>query len=335
MVKAEQEGSAFVASNGIDLNEILCVEEERVVGNDNTVVFHRLRLQIPPSPLRPHFVKARVRVRRYQDGSHAIFDGPRRIGRYDIVGTLVGEFAPPMEKPEPSALSEASRRAEGPSRTLRAAERGGLARARPYLTALPREAMDPGRSAPGNGLVGLTRKWPWRHRSTNGQRQNERPTHVLHKPDKFICYRHGIMPGLGVLGNQRLTGPPMKAPRIVQTRRPKPSKPEADKSTSLPASASTTSAVVTVRSPNDIAQTDASRRCATAATSYEAIQASPGARARHRRRPLRPSRPSKLGPAWVYARSRCVNGGLPGRWPNKCPGSAEHFWTSGGWIHNS
>ena len=36
VVKAEQDGSAFVAIPGVDLNEILCVQEERQVGNDNT-----------------------------------------------------------------------------------------------------------------------------------------------------------------------------------------------------------------------------------------------------------------------------------------------------------
>jgi len=87
-VKPEQDGSAFVLIPCVDLNEILCVQEERQVGNDNTVTFHRLRLQIPPSPLRPHFVKARVKVRRYQDGSHAIFHGPRCLGRYDAAGLL-------------------------------------------------------------------------------------------------------------------------------------------------------------------------------------------------------------------------------------------------------
>ena len=90
-VKAEQEGSAFVAIPGIELNEILCIQEERQVGNDNTVTFHRLRLQIPPSPLRPHFVKARVRVRQYHDGTHAIFHGPRCLGRYDTAGRLSAE----------------------------------------------------------------------------------------------------------------------------------------------------------------------------------------------------------------------------------------------------
>ena len=85
-VKAEQEGTAFVPAPGLALNEILCIQEDRQVGNDNTVIFHRLRLQIPPSPLRPHFVKARVKVRRYHDGTHAIFHGPRCIGRYDAAG---------------------------------------------------------------------------------------------------------------------------------------------------------------------------------------------------------------------------------------------------------
>jgi hypothetical protein len=85
-VAAEQSGSAFVAVAGIDLREVLCHQEERQVGNDNTVVFQRLRLQIPASPLRAHYVRATVKVRRYQAASHAVFHGPRCIGRYDAAG---------------------------------------------------------------------------------------------------------------------------------------------------------------------------------------------------------------------------------------------------------
>jgi transposase len=165
-VKAEQDGSAFVAIPGVDLNEILCIQEERQVANDNTVTFHRLRLQIPPSPLRAHFVKARVKVRHYADGTYAIFHGPRRIGRYDAEGRLSGEFAPPVCPAEPST---ASPRAGAPSTTLRAAKGGGPASARPSLTALPREAPQMDRSAPGNGADGHTRKFslttPLRHRT--------------------------------------------------------------------------------------------------------------------------------------------------------------------------
>ena len=90
-VKAEQEGSAFVAIPGVDLNEILCVQEERQVGHDNCVSFNRLKLQIPESPLRAHFVKANVKVRHYIDGTHAIFHGPRCIGRYDGKGAFTAE----------------------------------------------------------------------------------------------------------------------------------------------------------------------------------------------------------------------------------------------------
>lgn len=61
----------------------------RLVGNDNCVSFNRLKLQIPESPLRPHFVKATVKVRRYHDGAYAIFHGPRCLGRYDHNGIEV------------------------------------------------------------------------------------------------------------------------------------------------------------------------------------------------------------------------------------------------------
>jgi transposase len=82
------EGSAFTPILGVDFDEILCVEEERQVGQDNCVSYRTLKLQIPESPMRPHFVKARVKVHVYPDGSHALFHGPRCIGRYDETGAL-------------------------------------------------------------------------------------------------------------------------------------------------------------------------------------------------------------------------------------------------------
>lgn len=86
-VKAALDGSAFVPYVGRDLADILCVQEERRVGNDNTVRYRGLALQIPPSPLRHHFVKATVRVHEYPDGRLALFHGPRCIGRYGADGT--------------------------------------------------------------------------------------------------------------------------------------------------------------------------------------------------------------------------------------------------------
>ena len=46
-IVAEQEGSAFVADTTGAWREILCVQEDRIVGNDNTVKWQRLSLQLP------------------------------------------------------------------------------------------------------------------------------------------------------------------------------------------------------------------------------------------------------------------------------------------------
>ena len=91
-VAAEQEGSAFVKVAGVDLREFLCLQEDRQVDRDNTVSYRRMKLQIPPSPLRCHFVKVRVKVRQYPDASLAIFHGHRCLGRYDAAGTLMEDI---------------------------------------------------------------------------------------------------------------------------------------------------------------------------------------------------------------------------------------------------
>ena len=89
-VPAEGEGSAFVPWAGAGaLADILCVQEERVVGNDNTVRYKRLTLSIPPDTHRRHYVKSRVRVREYPDGGLAVFAGPRRLADYDREGRLI------------------------------------------------------------------------------------------------------------------------------------------------------------------------------------------------------------------------------------------------------
>lgn len=82
---AEADGSAFVPFAGA-LDDILCVHADRVVGNDNTVRYRGLSLQIPPDRHRHHYVKARVRVHEYPDGTLAIFHGPRCMARYRAAG---------------------------------------------------------------------------------------------------------------------------------------------------------------------------------------------------------------------------------------------------------
>ena len=79
---AEGQGSAFVPFAGA-LDDILCVHADRVVGNDNTVRYRGLTLQIPPDRHRHHYVKARVRVHEYPDRTLALFHGPRCLARYN------------------------------------------------------------------------------------------------------------------------------------------------------------------------------------------------------------------------------------------------------------
>jgi len=85
--------SAFVAlRDPVALVDILCIEDERVVARDNTVAYDGLRLQLPESRLRAHYVKARVKVRRYPDGSLAVLHGPRLLARYAADGQpIAGE----------------------------------------------------------------------------------------------------------------------------------------------------------------------------------------------------------------------------------------------------
>ena len=124
MVRATEAGTAFIPWVGPHLAEILCVQEERVVANDNTVHYHRQRLQIPQDPHRFHYVKISVRVHEYPDGTLAVFHGPRCLARYQADGQLIetgrthparngpthGSNVPPIVHPRPTVRDRVSAR---------------------------------------------------------------------------------------------------------------------------------------------------------------------------------------------------------------------------------
>jgi hypothetical protein len=85
------EGSAFVPWIGGNIDDILCEHFERTVNADNCVSFERLNLQIPANRYRCHYVRVKVQVHRYLDGSLAIFHGPRKLADYDLRGKLRNE----------------------------------------------------------------------------------------------------------------------------------------------------------------------------------------------------------------------------------------------------
>jgi len=77
---------AFVPLGRVDLTHILCHEEVRTVGQDNTVTLEGVRLQIDKQPGRRTCAGLRVLVRRHLDGLHCIWFGARCFGHYDARG---------------------------------------------------------------------------------------------------------------------------------------------------------------------------------------------------------------------------------------------------------
>ncbi len=107
--RAPEEGSAFVPWSGESLDEILCEQYERTVGNDNCVSFEGRILQIPSDRYRLHYVRTTVRVHRHPDGSLSLFHGPRKLSDY------------PFKKPEhPKTKKEP--RTKAPSTGIRPVE---------------------------------------------------------------------------------------------------------------------------------------------------------------------------------------------------------------------
>jgi len=86
--EALEEGSAFISWVGTNIEDTLCEHYERTVSADNCVSFEARTLQIPPDKYRCHYVRVKVKVHRYTDGSLAIFHGPRKLADYDENGNL-------------------------------------------------------------------------------------------------------------------------------------------------------------------------------------------------------------------------------------------------------
>jgi len=77
---------AFVPLGRVDLEQILCHQDARVVARDNTVVLDGVVLQLAKQPGRRSCAGLHVVVRRHLDGRHSVWLGSRRLGRYDPRG---------------------------------------------------------------------------------------------------------------------------------------------------------------------------------------------------------------------------------------------------------
>ena len=88
-VKAAEEGTAFVPYHGQDLNKVFSKQHERVVNNDNTITFGRLRLQIERQTFRFSMAKCRVLVCEHLDGTISVHYGPHLLGTYSPQGEII------------------------------------------------------------------------------------------------------------------------------------------------------------------------------------------------------------------------------------------------------
>lgn len=117
--------SAFMPLGAVDLAQIFCEEEPRMVGQDNVLSFDTVHLQLARQPGRPTCAGLRVLVRRHLDGFYTVWRGPQCLGRYTPTAQLVaprversasGRFrlagAQPL-RPRPAARA-APRRRRGP-----------------------------------------------------------------------------------------------------------------------------------------------------------------------------------------------------------------------------
>jgi len=91
-VPPEEAASMFVSWAGTPLEDILCEQYERSVGNDNCVRFDGLVLQIPKDQYRYHYVRVKVRIHRYPNGNLAIFHGHRKLATYNSTGKEVSNL---------------------------------------------------------------------------------------------------------------------------------------------------------------------------------------------------------------------------------------------------
>jgi len=77
--------SAFVPVGKVDLEQILCHQEARLVARDNTVTFAGRIFQLARQPGRRSCAGLQVTVRRHLTGEYSIWAGTRRLGHYPAV----------------------------------------------------------------------------------------------------------------------------------------------------------------------------------------------------------------------------------------------------------
>lgn len=88
-IAAQEPGTAFLPYGGSELDKIWSNQQERVVGNDNTVTYAKLSLQVPQQTFRFSLARCRVLVCRHLDTTISVHYGPHVLGHYNCQGQLL------------------------------------------------------------------------------------------------------------------------------------------------------------------------------------------------------------------------------------------------------
>ena len=110
---------AWVPLGACDLDQVLCHEEPRVVGRDNTVTLDRVVVQLAKQPGRRTCAGLEVVIRRHLDGRHSVWRGTQRLGLFDAAGRPV-DAAPGVRdrlpRPRPRRVDRPHRATASPPR---------------------------------------------------------------------------------------------------------------------------------------------------------------------------------------------------------------------------
>jgi transposase len=98
---AKEPGPAYrPLPKGLNLKDVFCLKEERVVAGDNTISYNGKIFQILPNEYRLSFYKAKVEVHEYLDGSINIFYQSKRLKHKPISKEKIKSFSCVIEQKE-------------------------------------------------------------------------------------------------------------------------------------------------------------------------------------------------------------------------------------------
>jgi transposase len=108
--------SAWVALGDVNLDQILCHQETRTVGQDNIVAIDCLALQLSKQPGRRTCAGLEVIIRRHLSGQYSIWRGTQRLGVFTATGQPVDAAAPVHRRKSRPGTRRLDRPSAGPQR---------------------------------------------------------------------------------------------------------------------------------------------------------------------------------------------------------------------------